>query len=76
MTVAKRATGQVFPEVDVSLRGRSTERTSSRTDPTRTQSERTSPYEHTLVVARRGGYWLVCGDRSDPRTARCVTTEA
>jgi hypothetical protein len=74
VTVTKRATGQIFPEIDLTLQGQQYETTISRSTPARQIAEHTSPFRNTFVVAKRGGYWLICGYRSDPETANCVTT--
>jgi Na+-translocating ferredoxin:NAD+ oxidoreductase RnfD subunit len=73
VTIAKRATGQVFPEIDVELQGEIHERTITRSKPRLQLREHITPYRHTLVVTKAGGYWLICGYRSDPRTSACVT---
>jgi hypothetical protein len=74
VTVVKRTTGQVSPEIDVELRGDRHETTVTRSKPTRRLAEHTTPYRNTFVVTKAGGYWLVCGNRTDPRTSTCVTT--
>ncbi len=73
VTVTKRATGQIFPEIDLTLQGEQRETIRTRSTPRRAIAEHTTPFRKTFVVARRGGYWLICGYRSDPRTANCVT---
>jgi len=74
VTVVKRTRGQVFPEIDVELRGERHETTVTRSNPPRQLAEHTIPYRNTFVVTKGGGYWLVCGNRTDPRTSTCVTT--
>jgi len=73
VTITKRATGQAFPEIDITLQGDQHETTSTRSNPPRQIAERTTPFQNTFVAAKRGGYWLICGYRSDPRTANCIT---
>ncbi len=73
VTIAKRATGQVFPEVDLTLEGDVRETTLSRSSPPRRLAATTHAFRNTFVVAKRGGFWLICGDRSDPRTRSCIT---
>jgi Na+-translocating ferredoxin:NAD+ oxidoreductase RnfD subunit len=73
VTVAKRATGQVFPEIDVALQGDRHETTITRSTPRRQLAERVGDYRNTFVVTKVAGDWLICGNRSDPRTAACVT---
>jgi len=72
--VAKRTTGQVFPEIDVELRGVVHETTFTRSNTPRRLADHARRYLNTLVVTKAGGHWLICGNRSDPRTAACVTT--
>jgi len=74
VSVVKRATGQVFPEIDVELQGARHETTFTRSKPTRRLAEHTTPYRNTFVVTKGGGYWLICGNRTDRRTSTCVTT--
>ena len=73
VAVAKRSVGQAFPEIDVQLRGVVHETTISGSSPPRTLTQRTVPFRRTFVVSEVGSTWLVCGDRSDPRTSVCVT---
>ncbi len=73
VTVAKRATGQVFPEIDVELQGNKRDTTITRSNPPRQLSEHSTPYRDTLVVTKTGRYWLICGPRADRRTATCIT---
>jgi hypothetical protein len=73
VTVAKRATGQVFPEIDVELQGSKRETTITRSNPPRQLSEHITPYRDTLVVTKTGRYWLICGPRADRRTSTCIT---
>jgi hypothetical protein len=73
VTVSKRATGQVFPEIDVELQGTRRDTTITRSNPPRQLSERIIPYRDTLAVTKTGGYWLICGPRADRRTATCIT---
>jgi Na+-translocating ferredoxin:NAD+ oxidoreductase RnfD subunit len=73
VTVTKRATGQRSPEIDVTLQGERRETTLTRSAHPRQISGRTAPFRNTFVVSQRGGYWLICGYRADPRTASCVT---
>jgi len=73
VTVAKRATGQVFPEIDVELQGQIHEMTVTRSIPHRQLAVRAGRYRNTFVVTNVGGFWLICGNRSDRRTAACVT---
>lgn len=74
VTVAKRTTGQVFPEINVELQGDVHKTTITRSKPPRQLAAATHPSRNTLVVTKAGGYWLICGDRSDPRTSTCPTT--
>ncbi len=74
VSVVKRTTGQHFPEIDVELQGDVRETILTRSAPTRRLDERTRLYDETLVVSGIGRDWLVCGHRSDRRTAACVTT--
>ncbi len=73
VTVAKRTTGQVFPEIDVELRGVVDETTFTRSKTPRRLADHAGRYLNTFVVTKAGGHWLICGNRSDPRTAACVT---
>jgi len=73
VTVSKRSTGQAFPEIDLTLHGDQRQTTSTRSNPIHQIVVRTTPFQRTFVVAKRGGYWLICGYRSDPRTASCTT---
>jgi hypothetical protein len=73
VTVAKRATGQVFPEIDVELQGTQRDTTITRSNPPRQLSDHLTPYHDTLVVTKTGHYWLICGPRADRRTATCIT---
>jgi len=61
--IAKRTVGQEYPEIDITLRGQ-----------VQSAARGATAFAKTLVVAKRNGRWLVCGDRSDPRTSGCVTT--
>ena len=72
--VARREVGQKFPEIDVDLQGDVREATITRSNPSRRVSERQIAYRNTFVVTKAGGYWVICGNRSDRRTAACVTT--
>jgi len=74
VTVAKRTTGQAFPEIDVELQGDIHQTTVTRSMPPRPLAARAGHYRNTFVVAQAGGVWLICGNRSDRRTAACVTT--
>jgi hypothetical protein len=74
VAVVKRTIGQVFPEIDVELQGDMNRTTVTRTIPPRDLAARASPFRNTFVVANSGGAWLICGNRSDRRTAACVTT--
>jgi hypothetical protein len=74
VAVAKRATGQVFPEIDVELQGDIHETTVTRSIPPRQLAAHAGRYRNTFVVTEAGGSWLICGNRSDRRTAACVTT--
>ncbi len=51
VTVAKRAIGQVFPEIDVALQGEQRETTITRSTPPRQVAERVTPFRNTFVVA-------------------------
>ncbi len=73
VTVAKRRSGQVFPEIDVDLRGRRTYTTYRRAGAPHVLHVSTSPFHEVYVVARSSTSWLVCGARTDPRTAACIT---
>ncbi|MGO9875520.1 MAG: hypothetical protein ACLPVY_17160 [Acidimicrobiia bacterium] len=73
VTVAKRTSGQVFPEIDVELQGVVHETTFTRSKTPRRLADHARRYLNTLVVTKGGGHWLICGNRSDPRTAACVT---
>ena len=73
VTIAKRVTGQVFPEIDVTLEGDLRETTITRSIPHRPTSEHAAAFQNTFVVTKLGGFWLVCGYRSDRRTTSCVT---
>jgi hypothetical protein len=73
VTVAKRATGQAFPEVDIALEGELRESTFTRSAPPRQLGERTTPFRNTFVVTKLGGFWIICGFHADPRTGFCVT---
>ncbi len=73
VTTTKRATGQVFPEIDLTLQGELHETTLTRSSPARQLAQHSQAFRNTFVVAKRGGLWLICGYRSDPRTANCVT---
>jgi len=72
--VARREVGQKFPEIDVDLQGDVRDATITRSNPPRRVSERQIAYRNTFVVTKAGGYWVICGNRSDRRTAACVTT--
>jgi Na+-translocating ferredoxin:NAD+ oxidoreductase RnfD subunit len=73
VTATKRATGQRSPEIDVTLQGERRETTLTRSAHPRQMFAHTTPFRNTFVVSQRGGYWLICGYRADPRTASCVT---
>jgi hypothetical protein len=72
--VARREVGQKFPEIDVDLQGDVREVTITRSNPPHPLSERHISYRNAFVVTKAAGYWLICGNRSDRRTAACVTT--
>ena len=73
VAIAKRTSGQVFPEIDVELAGAVHTTTLTRSRPTSQTTEHTTPYRNTLVVTKADGYWLICGNRTDPRTSACAT---
>ena len=74
VTIAKRTRGQVFPEIDVALDGAVHTTTLSRSRRPHQLAEHTEQYHNTLVVTKTDDYWLICGNRSDPRTSACITT--
>jgi hypothetical protein len=74
VTIAKRVTGQVFPEIDVALQGEVREATITRSSPERQLGVHVAPFQNTFVVTKLAGFWLICGYRSDRRTSSCVTS--
>lgn len=74
VTIAKRVTGQVFPEIDVTVQGDLRETTITRSTPHRRLAVHAAPFRNTFVVTKLAGFWLICGYRSDRRTSSCVTT--